>query len=100
MATIPENYQIQASGDYEIPGLFPGKKYLLTLKTTFPAEGTALINFNNGVDAAFVAVDNPEMLGGTGITERRLLCPSSTMQINLDATFTDSIQVTIIPEDP
>lgn len=100
MAAIAENYQIQAAGDYEILGLFPGKKYLLALKTTAPTEGTATIAFNNGPGGAFFLVDDYEMLGTTGITERRFLCPSTSMRINLDTTFTDIVQVTCIPEDP
>lgn len=100
MATIPENYQIQAEGDYDIPGLYPGKNYLLALKTTAPTEGNATISFNNGPNGAFFLADDSEILGSTGITERRFLCPSTSMRITIEGTFTDTIQVTCIPEDP
>lgn len=101
MADIPSTYVIFEAGDYDLPPadrprIEAGQEYLLTLKTLSPTDGTATVLFNNGVEETFIEVDNPEMLGGTGISERRLMAPSGTMRISLDATFADSIQVTLV----
>lgn len=96
MATIPSNYIIQAEGEYEIPGLVPGLNYLLTLKGDDPTGGTATVAFNNGPDGVFYNVDDPDMLGSTGITERRFQAPSGTMQITLGAGFGEPIKVSIV----
>jgi hypothetical protein len=106
MADIPQNYQILDSGDYTVPpeldasgnpnkGFVPGALYILTLKTSSPGDGTATIFFNNGPNGDFFQADDPDMLGTSGITERRFMAPSTRMQITLDATFTNPIQVTI-----
>lgn len=95
MADIPADYVIQASGDYDI-AINAKLPYLLTLKTTSPEDGTASVSFNNGVDGAFIEADDPDFLGSTGISEKRLMAPSTRMRITLDASFTDPIQVTLL----
>ncbi len=100
MAEIPADYIIQAAGEYDISGISLTTPYLLTLKGEDLTGATATISFNNGPAGAFFPVDDAELLGTTGITERRLQAPSSTMRIALSDALGSPLKVTLIEKRP
>jgi len=93
MANLPENKTITTTGSYDIPGMIPGRQYLLTLRSSGTAA--AALAFNDGAAGAFAAVQGGEMLGGAP-SEVRLVAPATKLRITVTAT-TAPIHVNLVP---
>jgi hypothetical protein len=93
MAALPNPPLLVANGDYDIPGLPRGHKYLLTAKGTW-GGGTLTAKFNNGPAAAFSVVDNGELSEATA-TELTMTVPSDTLRLSLTGATAPSLQITL-----
>jgi hypothetical protein len=93
MAALPNPPLLVADGDYDIPNLPRGHKYLLTAKGTW-GGGTLTVKFNNGQGAAFEAVDGGALT--SALTEITITVPSDTLRLSLAGATAPSLQITLV----
>lgn len=95
MSAFPGSSIITENGTYDLPNLFPGHSYRLSIASEDLGGAVVAISFNQGPANAFTPIDRPRFSGSR--LADTLIAPSGTIRFTV-TDIEDPIRINLIPQ--